>query len=106
MKHAKLVEEIRETNLSYLLLAQHLLAADRDMAMYRLGVGEEAAQILERLTPAQMARMASLDMLLCRFRSEDHAVLSLLSGYGESKRRLMPHSHAALLIASGAAAHG
>jgi flagellar transcriptional activator FlhD len=105
MEQSKLIDEIREINLSYLLLAQHLLAADRDAAMYRLGIKPDAAHILERLTPAQVTRMAGLDLLLCRFRCDDRTVLSLLSGHGEAvRRRLMAPTHAALLLAEQPAA--
>ena len=36
--------EIREVNLSYLLLAQRLLQEDRVSAMYRLGLSEQVAK--------------------------------------------------------------
>ncbi len=38
------LEEIREVNLSYLLLAQRLLQEDRVSAMYQLGLSEQVAQ--------------------------------------------------------------
>jgi hypothetical protein len=43
MKDDTLLDEIREANLSYLLLAQRLLRTDRAEALYRLGIGGSAA---------------------------------------------------------------
>jgi len=36
----QLLEEVREVNLAYLVLAQHMIRADLSQAMYRLGVSE------------------------------------------------------------------
>ena len=38
-----IANEIREMNLSYLMLAQQMLQADRVGAMLKLGVGEDVA---------------------------------------------------------------
>src|SRR5690606_14381904 len=45
--------EIRETNLSYLILAQRLIREDRAQALYRLGVSEGAADLHDPLAPGQ-----------------------------------------------------
>ena len=39
----QILAEIREANLSYLMLAQSLIRADREQALYRLGISEETA---------------------------------------------------------------
>lgn len=90
--------EIRELNLAYLMLAQQMLRADREGAMLKLGVGEDLAEIIENLSPAQILRMASNDMLLCRFRFDDTLLIGLLSNHerGNSVSRI----HAAILAAS------
>ncbi len=44
--------EIRELNLAYLMLAQQMIREDRDAAMFRLGVSEEVADMIESLSPA------------------------------------------------------
>ena len=54
MKTEQLLDEIREANLSYLVLAQHLIRKDRAEALYRLGISEEVAEILDGLTTAQI----------------------------------------------------
>ena len=42
----QLMNEIREANLSYLMLAQNMVRQDRDAAVYRLGVSEDVANVL------------------------------------------------------------
>jgi flagellar transcriptional activator FlhD len=76
--------EIREANLSYLMLAQGMVRADKAHAMFCLGVSEEVADILADLAPSQMLKIASGSMLMCRFRFDDEMVWSLLSEHGRS----------------------
>ncbi len=97
MKFEQMMEEIRETNLTYLLLAQQMIREDREAAMFRLGLNGDVADILDTLTPAQVLKMASSNMLLCRFRFDDRVIFSMLSGY--AKDRAMPQVHAAILMA-------
>ena len=56
MNTEQVLAEIREANLSYLMLAQNLIRADREQALYRLGVSEETAALIGMLSPAQMSR--------------------------------------------------
>ena len=102
MKSEQLTNEIREANLSYLMLAQSMLREDRATAMYRLGITEEVADMLEQLSPAQVVRMAASTMLLFRFRFDDSLIVDMLSDYGKGK--LMAGTHAALLMAAQPAA--
>jgi flagellar transcriptional activator FlhD len=97
MSNEQLLGEIRETNLTYLLLAQHLIRTDRATGMFRLGVSNDVADILEQLSAAQVMKMAASNMLLCRFRFDDRMILGLLTDYSNSK--LMGQSHAAVLMA-------
>ena len=48
MEATQILEEIRDINLSYMLLAQQLLREDKISAMYRLGINEDVANILEK----------------------------------------------------------
>ncbi|MBS0347143.1 MAG: flagellar transcriptional regulator FlhD [Proteobacteria bacterium] len=90
-------DEIRELNLAYLMLAQQMLREDRAAALYRLGIGEDVAAILEGLSAAQVLRMASSNMLLCQFRFNDTMLVDLLSSHG--RERGTAHLHAAILAA-------
>jgi flagellar transcriptional activator FlhD len=96
----QILAEIREANLSYLMLAQSLIRSDRDQALYRLGISEDTASTLAKLTPAQMMKIAGGNTLLCRFRMDDEIVWNLLTSHGkgaanESVNRL----HASILMA-------
>jgi flagellar transcriptional activator FlhD len=71
--------EIREVNLTYLMLAQKLIRKDKVEAMFRLGMSEEAADMLNTLSSAQVLKLAAGNMLLCRFRVDDELVWSLLT---------------------------
>ncbi|RPH42855.1 MAG: flagellar transcriptional regulator FlhD [Burkholderiales bacterium] len=74
--------EIREVNLSYLMLAQSMVRSDKVHAMFCLGVSEEVADILADLGPGQLLKIASGNMLMCRFRFDDEMVWGLLSEHG------------------------
>jgi len=98
MSKSKLVEEIREANLSYILLAQQLIREDRADALIRLGLGEDVADIIEKLSTAQVLKVASSNMLMCRFRFDDSMVWNLLTS--TTKDRAISGMHAAILMAS------
>ena len=102
MKTEQLLNEIREANLSYLMLAQSMVKEDRDTAMFRLGVSDDVANVLEKLSPAQLVRIAASNMLLFRFRFDDSMIVDMLSDYSPGK--LMGASHASVLMAAQPAA--
>ncbi len=97
-KMNRLQEEIRETNLSYLMVAQHMIREDRVEAQVRLGLGDVVVDIIEKLTPAQLVRIAASNMLVCRFRCDDRLVWNLLADHG--KRDASAGMHASILMAS------
>ena len=80
----QILTEIREANLSYLMLAQNLIRADREQALFRLGVSEETADLLATLSPAQLMKISSGNTLLCRFRFDDDMVWGLLTNHGKA----------------------
>jgi flagellar transcriptional activator FlhD len=75
----QLLAEVREVNLAYLVLAQHMIRADKAQAMYRLGISEDVIDIITQLTPAQLMRIAGANQLICRFRFDDDVVWNLLT---------------------------
>jgi len=96
----QILAEIREANLSYLMLAQSLIRTDREQALFRLGVSEETADILATLTPAQLMKIASGNTLLCRFRMDDDLVWGLLTSHGKSAANDgIARLHASILMA-------
>ncbi|MBA3904235.1 MAG: flagellar transcriptional regulator FlhD [Rhodocyclaceae bacterium] len=98
MNAADIYNEVKEINLSYLMLAQQLIRADRETAQYRLGISADIADIIERLTPGQVLKMAGSNMVLCRFRFDDRMLLGLLSNH--ERDRGTGHTHAAILAAA------
>jgi flagellar transcriptional activator FlhD len=100
MNTEQILAEIREANLSYLMLAQSLIRVDREQALFRLGVSEETAALLEILSPAQMMKIASGNTLLCRMRVDDDLVWSLLTNHGKSAANDgVSRLHASILMA-------
>lgn len=98
-----MANEVRELNLSYLMLAQQMLQADRAGAMFKLGVGQDVAEIIENLSPAQILRLASSDTMLCRFRFDDSLLLNLMSNHG--RENAAARIHATILAASKPVEH-
>ncbi|CAB1370693.1 Flagellar transcriptional regulator FlhD [Denitratisoma oestradiolicum] len=97
MKSTDTHNDIKEVNLAYLMLAQSMVRSDRESAIFRLGISQEIADILDHLTPGQILKMASSDMLLCSFRFEDTLLLNLLANH--ERERGVGHIHAAILAA-------
>ena len=81
----RLMAEIRDANLSYLILAQRLIQADRAQALYRLGISEDVASLIEALTPSQMIKVAAGNTLMCRFRFDEEMIWSLLADHGRGR---------------------
>ncbi len=99
METKQLLDEIREVNLAYLLLAQQLIREDKVAAMYRLGVDQDVAEIIEKLTTSQLLKMAASNSLLCRFRFNDALIAELLSSNNRDDNSAVSQSHAAILMA-------
>lgn len=85
MNTEQMIAEIREANLTYLMLAQNLIRQDKAAALFRLGIPEEAADILGALSAAQILKLASGNMLLCHFRVDDNLVWNLLTNHDVKK---------------------
>jgi flagellar transcriptional activator FlhD len=96
----QVLAEIREANLSYLMLAQSLVRSDKEQALFRLGVSEETATLIGTLSPAQMMKIATGNTLLCRFRMDDDIVWNLLTSHGKGAANDgMSRLHASILMA-------
>ena len=102
MNAEQLMSEIREANLSYLLLAQRLIREDRAEAMFRLGISEEVAGVVADLSMGQILKIAASNMLMCSFRFSEDMVWNLLTSH--SKDADISRMHASLLMASAPAA--
>jgi flagellar transcriptional activator FlhD len=113
MTSDQILAEISEANLTYLMLAGGMDADPKTIsaaqARFRLGISEESDPILlaPELSPAQILRVASSNMLLCRLRTDDDTVWNR-SGQNHQRRaknRQRRHTaglHAAFLMAGAA----
>ena len=101
MTQDQILAEIREANLTYLMLAQNLIRSDRAEALFRLGMSEESADLIANLSPAQILKIASGNMLLRRFRVDDDIVWHLLTNHTASKvnNDATSRLHASILMA-------
>jgi flagellar transcriptional activator FlhD len=101
MTDDQLTTEIREANMTYLMLAQNVIRKDKAEALFRLGISEESATLIATLSPAQIMKIASSPMLLCRFRVDDDMVWNLLTNHSASKvdNEATTKLHASILMA-------
>ena len=103
MTSEQIMAEIKETNLTYLMLAQSLIREDKAQALFRLGISEESAELLVSLSPAQIMKIASGNMLLCRFRADDDMVWNLLTNHqvnGRAANDATARLHANIVMSS------
>ncbi|MES1983240.1 MAG: flagellar transcriptional regulator FlhD [Pseudomonadota bacterium] len=89
-------EEIKEANLSYMLLARQMIQEDQAAAIFRLGISKEMADLIAGLSPAQLLKMAASNMLLCRFRFDEKLLLNMITDY--NKDRMMSQAHTTILM--------
>lgn len=89
--------EIRDANLSYLMLAQKMIRSDKATAIFRLGIDSEIADHLVKLSAQQLLKLAGTNMMLARFRFDDNSILGMLTDY--TKDVSLSRSHSAILMA-------
>ena len=101
MTHQQLRKEIREANLTYLMLAQNMIRKDKAEALFRLGISDESATLVAALSAMQILKIASGNMLLCNFRVTDDIVWNLLTNHTTSKvdNDATTKLHASILMA-------
>lgn len=100
MKTEQLLEEIREANLTYLILAQTMIRQDKAQALFRLGISEHVADIVANLSTAQVLKIAASNMLMCQFRFDDEIVWDLLTHHSADRSRdMMAGVRTAMLMA-------
>ncbi|MFC0267343.1 flagellar transcriptional regulator FlhD [Kushneria aurantia] len=98
-----LLDDIRNVNLSYLLLVQRLLNEDRTSAMFRLKISEQMADTLVSLPISQLAKLANSNQLLCHFSLTDATQLASLTS--DQREDDLKRTHAAILLAGGSFEH-
>lgn len=99
MTNADLLDEIEELNLAYLLLAHRMLHKDRTLAMFRLKIDDDMADLLSSLNARQLAQLARTSQLLCHFGHEGAEQLRQVTH--NQRDQGLASIHAALRQASG-----
>ncbi len=101
MSNEQMLTDIRDANMTYLMLAQNMIRQDKPAALFRLGISEESADLIGALSPAQILKIASGNMLLCRFRVDDDMVWNLLTNHSVNKvdNDATTKLHASILMA-------
>ena len=93
-----LLDDVRDLNLSYLILMQRLINTDRELAMFRLKIDEDMADLLSQIPVADLAKLARCNQLLCHFSLDSAEQLFALvnAPRDDDMRRL----HAGILLSS------
>jgi flagellar transcriptional activator FlhD len=89
MKLDEMLDEMRDVNINYLMLAQSMIQHDKTTAIFRLGISQGVADLIEALSPAQILKLAGSGMLVSRFRFDDGVVLNMLTSY--TRDRVLAH---------------
>lgn len=79
MSVEQFISDVRDINLSYLMLAQSIIRGDKAQALYRLGVSEPVADLLAQMSPQQLVRVASRNPSMCTVRFGDELIWGLLT---------------------------
>jgi flagellar transcriptional activator FlhD len=79
LETSQITSEIRDLNLSFLMLAQAMIRKDKAQALYRLGMSDTAAELLLNMSTQQLLRVASRNLMLCTMRFGDDVVWGLLT---------------------------
>nr|WP_255471190.1 MULTISPECIES: flagellar transcriptional regulator FlhD [unclassified Gilliamella] len=89
---------IHHLNLSTLLLSQKMIEKDKVMAMYRLGIDEQTADILSSLSTSQMLVLSETNQLIFQLRFENAEMMKKLTE--ESRVRDIKQMHTGILLSS------
>lgn len=87
----RLNEEIESLNLSALLLAQNLLRSRREEAMFKFGIDEKTALLVESFSVKQLQTIAKVPYFLFPFRF-DHRVIWEILGANPLEGRSLAHA--------------
>lgn len=97
--HADQTKNIKDLNLSYLLLAQQLInQGDRDAASFRLGLSESLIDVLKDLSISQLVKLASTNQVICQLRINSEAVIDFLTK--DSRIDSLQHIHTGIILST------
>lgn len=96
MPNNTLQSDIQEINLSYLMLAQKLLHQDFSAGITKLGINQDVATILLRMSPSQLIKLSSCSSIICSFRLNDYQILNALTS--NSLDGILQQAHTEILM--------
>lgn len=103
MNANQIPNQIRDLNLSFLMLAQAAVRTDKAEALYRLGMSEHVADLISQLSPQQLLRVAARNQSICSLRFDDELIWGLLSDGHAPREHTAANAdrlHASVLMAS------
>jgi flagellar transcriptional activator FlhD len=94
---ADAAKEIADLNLTYMLLAQKMLRADKPAAMLRLGISPAVAELLSTLPLADVIKLAASNFVLCTFRLDElPGFRSVVEG---ARQQALQQAHISIILA-------
>lgn len=92
------IDQIQQLNLAYLMLAQQVIAEDRDTAPFKLKIDNDMLYFIETLSVGQLAQLARTNQIVFRLNFESADQLRQIT---ENPRDLgLSSMHASLVLAS------
>lgn len=92
-------QNIKDLNLSYLLLAQSLIKMeDKVAASFHLGLTEPLMNILKNLSISQLVKLASTNQLICQLRINSEAAIDFLTK--DSRIDALQHLHTGIMLST------
>lgn len=93
-----LLEEVQELNMTFLMLAQRLIAEDRFAAIARMNITDEQCKVLENLSASDIISLSKHNQFLFSFDLHgDEIERSLSTGRGSNPMTKSAHLSIALL---------
>lgn len=93
------IQNIKDLNLSYLLLAQQLInQGDNDAASFRLGLPEPIISILKNLSISQLIKLASTNQVICQLRINSETLIDFLTK--DSRIDALQHIHTGIILST------
>ncbi|CAB0151027.1 Flagellar transcriptional regulator FlhD [Pseudidiomarina piscicola] len=93
-----LLEEVQELNMTFLMLAQRLIADDRFAAIAKMNITDEQCNVIEKLSASDIIALSKRNQFLFSFElSGDEVERSLSTGRGSNSMTKAAHLSIALL---------
>lgn len=99
MNADQILMEIRETNLSYLMLVSSTFALTANKGCSAWAFRKTPPPRWPPWRPAQIMKIALSNTLLCRMRIDDDMVWNLLTNHGKTSNDSVTRLHANILMA-------